>query len=101
MVGARLPTLLVSPVVVSGRPADSRTDGSPGIRNGLDLSRQPKILADQILARHSRNSDDATRPWSRASEGEVMGHEDRADMKTRYATALRSLSRRPRAMTRA
>jgi len=62
VVGARLPTLLVSPVVVSGGGLlILATDGiAGGFETGLDLSRQPKILADQILARHSRNSDDAT-----------------------------------------
>ncbi len=61
VVGVRLPALLVTPVVVAGTGLlVLATDGiEGGFDKGLFLSGRPEPLAAQILARHSRNTDDA------------------------------------------
>ncbi len=61
VVGARLPALLVTPVVVAGPGLlVLATDGiAGGFDKELVLSGRPEPMADQILARHSRSADDA------------------------------------------
>jgi len=61
VVGVRLPTLLVTPVVVAGTGLlVLATDGIAGdFDKELALSGRPEPMADQILARHSRSADDA------------------------------------------
>jgi phosphoserine phosphatase RsbX len=62
VVGVRLPTLVVTPMAVPGPGLlIFATDGvAGGFELGLDLSMRPQPLAEQILARHSRDIDDST-----------------------------------------
>ena len=62
VVGVRLPALLVTPMAVPGPGLlIFATDGvAGGFDQGLDLSMRPQPLAERILARYSRNNDDAT-----------------------------------------
>lgn len=62
VVGVRLPTLQVSPLTVPGQALlILATDGIAGaFEQGVGLLEKTKSLADQIVARHGRDTDDAT-----------------------------------------
>ena len=62
VVGVRLPALLASPVAVPGQALlVLATDGiTDRFEQELRVFGRPQTLADQILARHARETDDAT-----------------------------------------